>query len=326
MGTKVLFLGTPEFACPTLEMLLSNSSFEVVGVVTQPDKPAGRNLEVQSSRVKIISEKYLASITRAAKKFPIYTPADINDPDFLRDLSERSIDVAVVVAYGKILSQKFLNIFQYGAVNVHASLLPRWRGAAPIPWAILSNDTTTGVTLQKVALKLDTGDILATATYDIEKDCDAPKLYTELSRRGAELVRRTLPDYIAGKIQGQKQDETKATYASKITKEMGAIDWNKTASDITRQIRALTPWPGTWTKRSGKVIKILRADAMANISGLAPGKPGDLIGLDRVSFVVMCGDKTGLRVSVLQPESRSRMAASEYMKGHPFGKGDFLGS
>lgn len=319
---KVVFMGTPEFAAPTLNVLLSNQNvFEVVGVVTQPDKPAGRDLEVQKSAINELAKNHLMTLSKMAKKFPILTPEKINDPDVLRGIRELNADVAVVVAYGQILSADFLKIFPHGAVNVHASLLPRWRGAAPIQWTLLNQDSVSGVTLQKVALKLDSGDIIAQSQVVLDETWDAPKLYSDLSKRGADLVKKHLPEFIKSP-KAHPQDESLASLAPKIKKEHGRVDWNKHAKSICAQIRALTPWPGTYTTRDGKVLKILRA-AWIEHDG---GKPGELVGMDKINVWIQCGEKTALQVSVVQPESRSRMPIAEYIKGYPFKKGDKLGT
>jgi methionyl-tRNA formyltransferase len=321
--TKVVFMGTPEFACPTLNMLLSNQNqFEIAAVVTQPDRPAGRDMEVQKSNVKEMAQTYLNTLSKIAKKFPIMTPENVNAPEVLRDLRGLQADVAVVVAYGQLLTPDFLKSFTHGAVNVHASLLPRWRGAAPIQWSILSQDTVSGVTLQKIAHKLDSGDIISQSQIVIDDTWDSPKLYSELSKRGADLVKKHLTDYVKGTVKAHPQEESLVTWAPKIKKEQGRIDWTQHAKTICAQIRAFTPWPGTWTTREGKVLKVLRANWIEHDSG----KPGELVGMDRLNFWIQCGEKTALQVSVVQPESRSRMPVAEYAKGHPFKKGDKLGT
>jgi methionyl-tRNA formyltransferase len=319
---RIVFLGTPEFACPTLDLLLSEpETYEIVAVVTQPDRPAGRNLEPQVSRVKELAVSHLGKLSRVQKKYVIASPESVNDPEFIKSLGYE-LDIAVVVAFGQILKPPFLSIFKHGAVNVHASLLPRWRGAAPIQWALLNQDPVTGVSLQKIADKLDSGDVIASAQVVLDETYDALKLYSELSRRGADLVRRYLSDYVAGRIKATPQDETQMTLAPKIKKEQGIIDWNVAASQIVANIRALTPWPGVWTTREGKQLKILRAKAIEHSSVL---EPGFLISMDKFSFGVQCGNNTALIISVVQPESRSRMPASEYLKGYSFKKGDKLG-
>ena len=323
MKSKVVFLGTPDFACPTLSALLDDHDhYEVVGVITQPSRPAGRNLEVQASPIKTLAENHLLHLGKLNKKFPIFSFANVNDPEALKQLSALSADVAVVVAFGQILSPAFLKLFRCGAVNVHASLLPRWRGAAPIAWALLNEDPLTGVTLQKIAPKLDAGDVLATYEVVMDETYDAIKLYAELSRKGADLVTKYLNDFVEGKLKGTPQDVNQVTLAPKITKEQGRVNWTLTASKIITHIRALTPWPGVWTTRDGKVLKILRAKAIENPS---PAEPGYIVGMDKTNFAVQCGSNTALLVMVVQPESRARMPASEYVKGYPFKKGDHLG-
>jgi len=323
MRIRVVFLGTPEFAVPTLTELLSDEDkYEVVTVITQPERPAGRNLEAKKSRVNMVAEEHLSKKGRLAKKFPILTPENVNAPEVLKALKEYFCDVAVVVAYGQILSPQFLQFFPKGAVNVHASLLPRWRGAAPIPWALLNQDPVTGVTLQRIVQKLDAGDIVARTEVALNDSYDATKLYAELSRKGADLVRRFLPAYCEGQIKLEPQDETKVTYAGKITKEHGLVDWNETATRICSKIQALSPWPGVWTTREGKVLKILRAQSVQYSSEF---KPGFVVTQDKVSFAVQCGSGSALQILVVQPESRSRLPVSEYLKGYPFKRGDFLG-
>jgi methionyl-tRNA formyltransferase len=324
MSTKVLFLGTPEFACPTLEILLADPvRYDIVGVVTQPDKPSGRNLEIQSSRVKILAKNFISPKGPKGKKLNIITPVKINDQSVLNQIAELQPEVAVVVAFGQILSPQFLKMFKFGALNVHASILPRWRGAAPIQWAILSEDPVTGVTLQKIVPALDAGDILAISQTDLDDTWDAPKLYADLSKKGADLVRRTLPDYLAGKIKATAQDSSQVTLAPKIKKEQGLIDWSLRANQICARLRAFSPWPGVWTTRSGKSLKILRAKAI-EFRGSSP--PGFLVSQDKFGFAVQCGGATALLISVVQPESRSRQPASEYLRGYPFVKGEYLGA
>jgi len=323
MRTKVVFLGTPEFACPSLSILLGDQeSYEVVGVITQPDRRAGRNLETQASHVKQLAEAHLVRLGKLQKKFPILPLESVNTPEALKQVAALGAEVAVVVAFGQILSTAFLKLFKFGAVNVHASLLPRWRGAAPIPWALLNEDPVTGVTLQKIAPKLDSGDIIGSYQVVLDETYDATKLYAELSRRGADLVQKHLNDFVVGKIKATPQDESQVTLAPKITKEHGKVDWKAPASKMLTNIRALTPWPGVWTTREGKNLKILRAKA---INHNDVSEPGYVVAMDKTNFAVQCGNNTALLVMVVQPESRARMPASEYLKGYPFKKGDRLG-
>lgn len=323
MRARVLFLGTPEFACPTLEFLLSDTSgYDVVGVVTQPDRPAGRDLTVRPSKVSLTLKNYFNEKGKRAKKIQLLTPENVNAPEVLKQIEVLKPDIAVVVAFGQILKEDFLKLFQFGAVNVHASILPRWRGAAPIAWAILSEDPVTGVTLQKISLGLDSGDIIAMNQMDLNDSWDAPKLYSELSHRGADVVKRHLHEYIDGAIKLTPQDPSQVTLAPKIKKEQGLVDWNLRAGQICARIRAFNPWPGVWTTRGGKNLKILRAKALEYKGAAAPGS---LVSQDKYGFAVQCGGSTALLIEVIQPESRGRQPASEYLKGYPFVKGDVLG-
>jgi methionyl-tRNA formyltransferase len=323
MKARIVFLGTPEFACPTLDTLLAEPEhYEMLAVITQPDRRAGRNLEMHPSRVKVLAENVQVARGNRQKKFPILTPESVNTPEIIKKIGDMKPDLAVVVAFGQLLSPAFLSLFSKGAVNVHASILPRWRGAAPIAWAIISEDPVTGVTLQKMAQKLDSGDIIASSQVDLDENWDAPRLYTELSKRGAEVVRKHLPDYFQGKITPTPQDENLVTWAPKIKKEQGLIDWNLRAGEISARIRAFTPWPGVWTTRAGKLLKILRAKPFE----LKTAQPaGYLVSQDKYGFAVQCGGATALLVTVVQPESRARQPAGEYLKGYPFKKGERLG-
>ncbi len=323
MRARVVFLGTPEFACPTLDFLLSdNSGYEVVAVITQPDRPAGRNLETQPSKVKLLMKSYFSERGKRAKKILVLSPESVNEPGTIKKIEELKPDLAVVVAFGQILKPDFLKLFPLGAVNVHASILPRWRGAAPIAWAILSEDPVTGVSLQKIAPVLDSGDIIATAQMDLDESWDAPKLYTELAHRGADIVKRHLQEFLDGKLKAVPQDESQVTLAPKIKKDQGLVDWNLRAGQICARIRAFNPWPGVWTTRTGKKIKILRAKAL-EFKGNSP--PGYLVSQDKYGFAVQCAGSTALLITVIQPESRARQPASEYLRGYPFSKGEYLG-
>ncbi len=314
---KVLFLGTPEFACPSLNVFLENSSaFDLVGVVSQPDRPAGRNLNVQPTPVKKLAQSALD----AGQKFKIFSVESVNEASVISALKSLEADVAVVVAFGQILRKSFLEIFKFGAVNIHASLLPRWRGAAPIAWSVLEGDKETGVTLQKITSKLDAGDIIASEKVNLDQFWDAAKLYEELSIRGGGLLRHNLATFLRGEIKCIPQDETKVTLAPKIKKEQGIIKWTRTGSQIDSQIRALTPWPGTWTKRAGKTLKILKAKPIK----LHGHKPGVVVEVSKTYFTVQCGSDSGLEVSQVQPESRSRLDVSEYLKGNAMKTGEFL--
>jgi len=323
MRARIVFLGTPEFACPTLDYLLGdNSGVDVVAVLTQPDRPAGRNLETQSSKVKLLMKSYFNEKGKRAKKILVLSPESVGQPEIIKQIDDLKPDLAIVVAFGQILKPDFLKLFKYGGVNLHASILPRWRGAAPIAWAILSEDPVTGVTLQKVAPVLDSGDIIATSQVDLDETWDAPKLYAELAHRGADIIKRHLQEYLEGTLKGVPQDDSQVTLAPKIKKEQGLVDWNLRAGQICARIRAFNPWPGVWTTRQGKKLKILRAQPLEYKGSFAPGF---LVSQDKYGFAVQCGGSTALLITVIQPESRARQPASEYLKGYPFSKGEKLG-
>lgn len=318
---RVLFLGTPDFALPTLKRLME-PPFELVGVVTQPDRPAGRDLKLKPSPVKVLAQE---------KGFKVWTPEKISPQD-IEEFTATGAEVAVVVAFGQILTQSFLDAFPKGAVNVHASILPRWRGAGPIQWALLADDEVSGVALQRVVRKLDAGDIIGIKEVKLSDDYDAPKLYAELSQLGADLVGETLPAYVEGKLNPVPQDESHVTIAPKISKSQGLIDWNKSAREIFAQYRGLKPWPGTWTFHQGKMLKVISVEAVpragkgpaSSSGGVSKFKPGQVISIDKDRLTVATGNGA-LTITMVQPESRSAMKVSDYVRGRPMKEGDQLG-
>jgi len=332
---KVLFLGTPDFALPVLKRLFT-PPFELVGVVSQPDRPAGRDLKLKSSPVKMLAQE---------KGFKVFTPEKISSKD-VEQFRSLGAEVAVVVAFGQILSDEFLRAFPQGAVNVHASLLPRWRGAGPIQWSLLTDDEVTGVSLQRVVKKLDAGDVIGTEEVRLTDDYDAPKLYAELSALGAKLIEDFLPNYVVGKTKPVPQDESKVTIAPKISKQQGLIDWSRSAREIFSQIRALKPWPGTWTFHEGKQLKILSVQPVVRENAGAPrskirnggtsgaesgpgAQPntsvGRIIRVEKDCIAVSCG-RGELTILEVQPESRATMKIGDYLRGRPMKEGDLLGS
>src|SRR4051812_47588069 len=237
MPLRVIFFGTAELACVSLKALASDSQFHLAAVVTQPDKPKGRELQLQPSPVKIVALEL---------GLPVLQPKRARDEAFLQQIRELTPDLMVVAAYGQILPQILLDVPKFGCLNVHTSILPRHRGAAPIQWAILSGDSETGVTIMKMDAGLDTGPILSVEKTMITSEDNSQILHDRLARMGAELLVRTIPLYVAGKITPQAQAEG-ASYARKISKEDGLIDWNEPAQTIWNKIRAFTPWPGAFT-------------------------------------------------------------------------------
>ncbi len=242
---NIVFMGTPDFAVPTLKALIEHHT--VVGVVTQPDRPAGRNKKVRQSPIKEVAVE--AGI-------PVFQPQKIRKPEAIEELKQWDADFYIVAAFGQILPQVVLDLPKYASINVHASLLPRWRGAAPIHAAIREGDAETGITIMIMDAGLDTGPMLAKQVVPIADDDTGQTLHDKLASVGGDILIDTLPKYLSGDIQPQEQDESLITYASQIKKEEGNIDWSQPAQNIERLVRAFTPWPGTFTSWDGTQLKI----------------------------------------------------------------------
>jgi len=295
---KVIFMGTPEFSVPILNSLIEN--YNVVAVVTQPDKKAGRKQEIVPSPIKKVA---------LANKIEILQPESVTgNSEFIRSITKLKTDLIIVAAYGFILPQAILDIPTYGVINVHASLLPKLRGASPLQAAIMNGDDKTGVTIMLVNQKMDEGDILSQAQADINIDETFSSLHDKLSILGTHLLIDTLPKYLNKEIKPQKQDDAQATYCQLITKEDGKIDWHKSAQEIERQIRALNPWPGAWTMWGDKKLKIISAD----ISEAKNVKKVGQVGND---LEVRCG-KGSLKLKELQLEGKKVMKAKEFLNGY----------
>ena len=308
-------MGTAELACPSLEALRADKSFDVIAVVTQPDRPKGRDLKLTPPAVKATALKH---------KLPVLQPERARHESFVGELARLSPDLIVVVAYGQILPRSILDLPKHGCLNVHASLLPKYRGAAPIQWAILDDEKETGVTIMKMDEGLDTGDMLSTVTTPIAPEDTAATLHDRLAQLGAELLVKTIPDYITGKLKPVPQPETGATYARKIKKEDGRIDWTRSAHEIWNQTRAFVPWPGAFTYFPGKdkplVLKIWDATEETEVSG----EPGTVLRTDKTGIVIACASGA-LRVARLQIEGGKKLAAAEFLSGHPLAAGVQLG-
>jgi methionyl-tRNA formyltransferase len=316
MPLRIVFMGTAELACASLKALLDSLHFEIPAVVTQPDRSRGRGLKLQPSPVKTIA---------AAAGLPVWQPARASDPDLVAGLAALRPDLLVVAAYGQILPQAMLDLPRFGGVNVHASLLPKYRGAAPIQWAILNDEAETGVTIMKMAAGLDTGDILSRRSIPILPEDNSATLHEHLAALGAELLVPTILDYTSGRITPQPQVESEASHARKITKEDGRLDWTKPARTLWNQVRAFTPWPGAFTTLSEnsarRLLKILRATIEDN----RHGAPGEILQADKTGLVVACGQGS-LRIHELQLEGGRKLTAAEYLAGHPLQPGTKLGS
>jgi methionyl-tRNA formyltransferase len=314
---RLAFFGSAELAVASLRALAAEAAFQIVAVVSQPDKPQGRELRPQPTPV-----------TRAASELhlPVHTPARCRDVGFLEQVRTWDLDLGVVAAYGQILPPALLALPRHGFINVHTSLLPRYRGAAPIQWALINGDTTTGVTLMKVDAGLDTGDMLLQTATAITPEDDAQTLHDRLAHLGAELLVRTIPRFVAGELVPQPQPAEGVCYARKITKEDGRLNWLLPARVLWNRVRGLVPWPGTFTFVPGVpkpvLLKVWRAEPVA---GEPPeGEPGEIVQADKRGVVVRCGEGA-LRLLELQREGGRRLAVSDFLAGHPLPRGLRLG-
>ena len=309
-GLKIIFMGTAELSCASLEKLAQASQFQIAAVVSQPDKPKGRDLKLQPPPVKVLAQKF---------NLPVLQPLKARDENFISQLRELKPDLIAVVAYGQILPQTILDLPPFGCLNVHTSLLPKYRGAAPIQWAIANGETETGVTIMKMDAGMDTGPILAQKRSPILPQDDSVALHDRLAQLGAELLLETIPGYVGGKILPKPQSAD-ASYAPKIKKEDGQIDWKRPAQAILDRLRAFTPWPGAFTflKTEAKpcLLKVWRAE-VAEKSGGA----GEILSADESGIVIACG-KNALRILELQREGGRRMSAREFLAGHGLKTGE----
>ena len=310
---KIIFMGTAELSCASLEKLADDKNFSVLAVVTQPDKPKGRELKLTPSPVKVLAEQL---------NLPVRQPLKARDEKFISELRALQPDLMVVVAYGQILPQTLLDVPPHGCLNVHTSLLPKYRGAAPIQWAIADGEPETGVTIMQMDAGLDTGPILSIRRTPILATDDSQILHDRLALLGAELLAETIPDYLAGKILPQPQPATGSTYAAKIKKEDGKIDWQQPAQQIWNRLRAFTPWPGAFTflqaEPKPQLLKIWKAEVVEN-SGLT----GTVLSADKTGIVVGCG-LGALRILELQREGGKRLAAEQFLMGFPLPVGGRL--
>ncbi|HIT52436.1 MAG TPA: methionyl-tRNA formyltransferase [Candidatus Fimivicinus intestinavium] len=308
---RIVFMGTPEFAVPCLERLLQDGH-EVAGVFTQPDKPKGRGYAMAAPPVKQAAQ-------RAA--LPVFQPISVKTEETLAQLRELAPELIVVVAYGKILPRAVLELPEYGCINVHASLLPRLRGAAPIQWAILRGDQKSGVTTMYMDTGLDTGDMLLKAETPIGADETAGELHDRLSQMGAQLLSDTLHALQRGSLRREPQREEDSTYAPMLDKSLCPIDWSKTAQEIHNQIRGLSPWPVAVTRLRGRQLKV-HTSRLEEQSGVGPAG-AVVVGKDCIR--VVCGDGRLLSLVCVQPEGGKRMAAADFLRGHPIQEGTILG-
>lgn len=308
---KVVFMGTPDFAVYTLTALIE-SKYDVIAVVTQPDKPKGRGKAVISTPVK---QKALEN------NIKVYQPIKVKSEEFIEEFKKLNPDVIVVTAFGQILPKEILDIPKYGCINVHASLLPKYRGAAPIQWVIINGEKETGITTMYMDTGLDTGDMILKQSVDIDEKETGESLHDKLANISGKILIDTLDLIQKGKANFEKQDDKNSCYAKMLTKELGNIDFNKSAIEIERLIRGLNSWPSAYTKFNNKTLKIWEANVINQNSN---EKCGTIVNLTKDSIIVQTKDGQ-LEITQLQLEGKKRMNTSEFLKGHEIKLGTLLG-
>ncbi len=322
---KLVFMGTPEFSVGALEAVIE-AGHQVTAVVTQPDKPRGRGKEVQMTPVKTCALKH---------GIPVFQPVKVKEPEAVETLRGYEADIFVVAAFGQILSEEILAMPKYGCVNIHASLLPKYRGAGPIQWAIINGEKITGVTIMQMDKGLDTGDMLFQSEVEIASDETADTLHDKLAEAGARLIVEALEKIEAGSVNPVKQNDEESCYAKMLQKSMGKIDWQMEAGKLDCLIRGLISWPGASTVYRGKNLKIWREEVVLeqelaalevqtgqSDGGCArSGKPGTVVRVDKDAVYVQTGDGL-LRILEVQPEGKKRMAVRDFLLGYPVKAGD----
>ncbi len=304
---RIVFMGTPEFAVPCLQKLL-DCGHEVSGVFTQPDKPQGRKMILTPPPVKKLAVE---------NSIPVYQPVKMRDGTALEMLKEANPELVIVVAYGKILPKEILEYPKYGCINIHASLLPELRGAAPIQWSVINGFKKTGVTSMQMDEGLDTGDMLIKEEIEIGENESAGEIHDKLSVLGASVLEKTIELLLKGELKPEKQDHEKFTYAPMLSKELSPIDWNLTASEVHNKIRGLCPWPSATAVLNGKKIKIHQSVCVS-----AEGKnAGEVIEIGK-HLVVSCGDGKCIEILNLQAEGKKAMSAADFMRGNSINIGD----
>lgn len=308
---KIVFMGTPEFAVPDLKMLI-DKKYEIAGVFTQPDRPKGRGKKLSAPPVKELALEY---------GIPVYQYLKVKKPEPVSVLKDINPDLIVVAAFGQILSKEILDIPKMGCINVHASLLPGYRGAAPIQWTIINGEQYTGITTMYMGEGVDTGDILLQEKIEIMPDETGAELTERLSHLGASLLDETIIKLEKGEVQRVKQDESKSSYYPILDKKLGLIDWSKKSLQIKDLIRAVDPWPGAFTHLNDGILKIWRASVLNDRFN---GKPGEVLsGDDKNGLLVKTGDGV-LKIEELQAPNSKRMNADDYLRGKPIDNGTIL--
>jgi methionyl-tRNA formyltransferase len=309
-GWRIIFMGTPDFACPTLQKLIDRGE-QLVAVITQPDRPKGRGQKLMAPPVKELAER---------SGIPVYQPPKVRDPAFVEIIRELKPDIIVVVAFGQILPKALLDIPPHGCINVHASLLPRYRGAAPLNWCIINGETETGVTTMLMDVGLDTGDMLLIQKTALDENEDIASLHDRMAAMGAELLAETVDRIALGDLTPETQDNAASCYAPMLKKDDGRINWDADARTIHNQVRGLAVWPGACTDIDGQVLKIFRTTV-----GGGTGKPGEVLQAAKGSFEVAC--QTGsLFLHELQLAGKKRLECINFLSGYPISVGTLLGN
>jgi len=307
---RIIFMGTPDFAVSSLKALIE-SEHDVIAVVAQPDKPKGRGHKLTAPPTKILAEQY---------NIPVLQPEKIKTDEFLKELEKLNPDVICVTAYGKIIPKSILELPEYGCINVHPSLLPQYRGAAPINWTIVRGEKVTAVTIMQMDEGMDSGDILLVREVAISDEDDAGTMFEKLSHIGGEMLVETIGLLAEGKLDPVKQDESLVTYAPMLKKSDGEINWEKSATDIHNLVRGLNPWPGTFTKLGNKTLKIFKTKIVEG-----QGKPGEVVLSSKNDLHIATADGA-LQILELQIEGGKRLDIKAFITGHQIEKGTILGS
>ena len=313
---RIIFMGTPEFAVPVLESLI-NSRHEVVAVVTQPDRPKGRGKNMQFSSVKECA---------LAHNIPVMQPVNVSVPEVIDELRAYEPELIVVVAFGQFVTKKIREMPKYGCINVHASLLPKYRGAGPIQWAVINGEKESGVTTMYMCREIDKGDMLLKDTVTLDPKETGDSLHDKLSMMGGPLLLKTIDQLENGSAVRIPQCEEESTYAPKLEKTMGNIDWTMDADRIERLVRGLNSWPGTFTKIHGKTVKIWDCDVVRQetlTENQAAAKPGTVIVSEKDQLIVKAGNGA-LSLRMLQPEGKKNMTVDAYLRGYPIAQGELF--
>lgn len=301
---KILFMGTPDFAVPSLQALIE-AGHDIVGVFTQPDKPKNRGMKLQPPPVKVVALDH---------DIPVFQPTKLRDGSALETIQSLAPDLIVVAAYGRILPQEILDYPKLGCINVHSSLLPKYRGSAPIHWAILNGDEESGVTIMHMALALDAGDIIAQAATPIDPDETVETLHDRLAHMGAELLVETVVAIGDGTAVRTPQQEDLVTHAPMLSRALSPMDFTRPARELHNQVRGLIPWPAAVTELNGTRCKIFSTSVLEETTGKAPGS---VIAADKKGLKLACGGGTVLQINELQADGGKRLKAADYLRGHP---------